>query len=471
MRAVYHRLVIFGPMASTLQIPIHDSFDPAASRLAAVPECDVSDDAKWALIERILQSKSFRKAQRPSDFLLYICRKALSGQTSELSEQDIGENVFTRKEGFDPGLDNIVRVTARRVRQKLEEFYAVEGHAESMILSVPVGGYVPRFEQRHPVVFDPVIEPEAVTSPEPLARMVASLAVAEERRIVEAKPNGVPLIWIVAVAAAIAATLGGVNAWRYRVHEAELDLPANAMWSTLFAPSRRSIFVPGDSALVLFENHTHHPVALGDYISKRYLAEIPAGSRYPADVEREEAERPYNSVVDVRFAAEIARLPEASKPVDIVLPRDLSLEDLKESDVILSGAREANPWVQMFQDSLDFSIVDRQQGNNYTVVNRHPAAGEPQMYSYNGDDPAHVAYAIVAYMPNLSGQGRVLLLQGTTMAGTEAAMDFVLDPDGLNQFLASHTQHRQVQPFQVLLETTNINGSSPKSRILSYRFH
>ncbi|MES2390710.1 MAG: hypothetical protein V4555_03655, partial [Acidobacteriota bacterium] len=224
-------------MASTLPIPIDDSFDPAASRLAGVPECDFSDDAKWALIERILQSKSFCKAQRPSDFLLYICRKELGGQSSELSEQDIGENVFTRKEGFDPGLDNIVRVTARRVRQKLEEFYAAEGHAELMILSVPVGGYIPHFERRYPLMFDPVIEPAAVP------RIVAAAPVEEQHETVAAKPGGVPLIWIAVAVAAIAVILGGVSALRYRDHEAELDLPANAMWSTLFAPSRRSIFV------------------------------------------------------------------------------------------------------------------------------------------------------------------------------------------------------------------------------------
>jgi hypothetical protein len=460
-------------MAATFPIPIDDPFDPATIRPEGMPGRDIADDPKWALLERILQSKGFRKSQRPSDFLLYICRKALSGQTSELSEQDIGENVFTRREGFDPGLDNIVRVTARRVRQKLEEYYAAEGRAESMVLSVPVGGYIPRFDERNPLIFDPVIEPE------PVASVVAPLPVAEERGTGETKSSGVPLGWIVVSVVTIAIVFGGMNVWRYRAHEAELDLPANAMWSTLFDPSRRSIFVPGDSALVLLENHTHHPVALSDYISKRYLADIPDGSQYPANIAREEAERPYNSVVDVRFVAQIARLPEAIKPIDIVLSRDLSLEDLKESDVILSGAREADPWMQMFQDSLDYSIVDRQQGSNYTVINHHPAAGEQQTYSYTGDDnsphvdnaPAHVAYAIVAYMPNLSGQGRVLLLQGTTMAGTEAGMDFVLDRDGLNKFLASHTQHRQVQPFQVLLETTNINGSSPRSRILSYRFH
>lgn len=453
-------------MASTFHVPIHDSYDPPGTHLLGrAPSPLLPEDAQWELVERIVQSKTFRKSQRPSDFLLYICRKAISGETQDLSEQNIGEHVFSRKEGFDPGLDNIVRVTARRVRQKLDEYYAGEGQDESVVLSVPVGGYIPRFEPRHPLAFGPVPEPE----PAAAAPYHAPPAIAPALPMPEARRT--PFTWIaVAVAAVVVAAAAGLF-WKQHTRETQLELPANVMWSMLLDNNRRNVFVPGDSALVLLENHTHRPVTLADYISKRYLEQIPSNSLYPADVEREEAARPYNSVVDVRFVAQLARLPEAQKAVDIVLARDLSMEDLKESDVILSGAREANPWVQMFQDQFDYQIVDRQQGDNYIVLNRHPLGGEPQAYTYRSDDPAHVAYAIVAFMPNLSGQGWVLLLQGTTMAGTEAAMDFVLDRSELNRFLASHTQHRQVRPFQVLLETTNINGSSPKSRILSYRFH
>ena len=465
IRRMYYQGTVSAPMTSLLPSPLQDSIDSPPTSVAQQTLAPTTTDAKWALLERIVQSKGFQKSQRPTDFLLYICRKAIDGRTNELNEQDIGENVFGRKEGFDPGLDNIVRVTARRVRQKLGEYYAGEGQEESLILSMPVGGYIPRFETRPPLAFEPeAMEAAAVAAPEPPVTHVPS---APAIRAGQPFPFG-------KLAVAIALLLLAVSAgliWRLRPHEAPLDLPADAMWKTLLTGGRRSIFVPGDSALVLFENHTHRPVALGDYISKRYLAQIPQDAVQNLNVEREEAERPYNSVVDVRFAAQLARLPEAQKAIDIVLARDLSMEDLKESNVILSGAREANPWVQMFQDGLDYLIIDRQQFDNYIVVNHHPTNGEPSAYTYKSDDPAHVAYAIVAYMPNLSGQGRVLLVQGTTMAGTEAAMDFVLDRDRLNKLLGPHMQHRQVPPFQVLLETTNINGSSPQSRILSYRFH
>jgi hypothetical protein len=463
-KRIYHQGQI-SPMASLTPTPLQNPTDLPPTAVGQPILAVTTAEQKWALLERIVQSKGFQKSQRLTDFLLYICRKAIDGRTTELNEQDIGEHVFERREGFDPGLDNIVRVTARRVRQKLDEYYAGEGQEEPLILSMPVGGYIPRFETRQPLAFESVaIEAAVVAEPKPPVTHVASAPMirAGQTYAFGKLAMAIALLLLVASAGLI---------WRLRLHDAPLNLPANAMWSTLLNGGRRSIFVPGDSALVLFENHTHHPVALGDYISKRYLVQIPQGSVPNPGVEREEAERPYNSVVDVRFAAQLARLPEAQKAMDIVLARDLSMEDLKESNVVLSGAREANPWVQMFQDGLDYLIIDRQQGDNYIVVNHHPANGEPSAYSYKSDDPAHVAYAIVAYVPNLSGQGRVLLVQGTTMAGTEAAMDFVLDRDRLNKLLGPHMQHRQVPPFQVLLETTNINGSSPQSRILSYRFH
>jgi hypothetical protein len=228
-------------MASTLPIPMHDSFHVPDNRVPEESQRETSDEAKWALIERVLQSKGFRKSQRPSDFLLYVCKKALTGQGDDLAEQDIGEHVFSRKEGFDPGLDNIVRVTARRVRQKLDEFYAGEGRGESVVLSIPVGGYIPRFELRDSLAFEPASDPE----------VVGRTVVLPSKPSAEAKSRAVPLSWIMASVAMVLVALGAVAGWRYRAYEAALNLPANAMWSTLLGAGNRSIFVPGDSALVL----------------------------------------------------------------------------------------------------------------------------------------------------------------------------------------------------------------------------
>ena len=43
-----------------------------------------------------------------------------------------GVDVFGRGPDFDPRADTIVRVQARRLRAKLHEFYAVEGHADGL---------------------------------------------------------------------------------------------------------------------------------------------------------------------------------------------------------------------------------------------------------------------------------------------------------------------------------------------------
>ena len=50
-----------------------------------------------------------------------------------------------RIDGYDPRLDPIVRVEARRLRSKLEEYYSGPGHAEQIRIEYPKGGYLPVF--------------------------------------------------------------------------------------------------------------------------------------------------------------------------------------------------------------------------------------------------------------------------------------------------------------------------------------
>jgi hypothetical protein len=215
----------------------------------------------------------------------------------------------------------------------------------------------------------------------------------------------------------------------------------------------------------------HRPVMLAEYVDRSYLDHIDPVLPFSEGIEKEVAQRRYSSVVDVKFAGRANHLREAERPIEVIFPRELQMSDLKESNIILSGAREANPWAQMFQFRQNFIISDRQQGDNYVVTNRKPENGEPAFYGYHSNDPTHVAYGVIAYLPNLSGDGQALLLQGTTMAGTEAAMEFVLDPQRLDAFLRPHMRGRSVPYFEVLLKTSNIHGSSPGSEIIGQRFH
>src|SRR5262249_5836715 len=52
--------------------------------------------------------------------------------------------------GFDPANDPAVRVDARRLRDRLREYYQSEGAADSIRIDIAKGGYVAQFLPRHP---------------------------------------------------------------------------------------------------------------------------------------------------------------------------------------------------------------------------------------------------------------------------------------------------------------------------------
>jgi hypothetical protein len=107
-----------------------------------------SDDPRWELALRIADSKPFEKSPKLREFLLYVCQKSLQDEPGELREPRIGHNVFGRREDYNAGDDNIVRVEARLLRKRLQEYFENEGAQEQLILAIPKGGYAPRFELR-----------------------------------------------------------------------------------------------------------------------------------------------------------------------------------------------------------------------------------------------------------------------------------------------------------------------------------
>ncbi len=57
----------------------------------------------------------------------------------------LGGEVFGRRDDFNPGIDPIVRVQARRLREKLTLYYRVEGGNDRTKITLPVGSYTPVF--------------------------------------------------------------------------------------------------------------------------------------------------------------------------------------------------------------------------------------------------------------------------------------------------------------------------------------
>lgn len=120
---------------------------------------NLDEGAIRAQLDRILASPGFRDAGRIGPLLAFLVDKTLAGDLASLKESVLGVEVFQRAAGYDPRTDPIVRVDARRLRARLDEFYNANP-GEPVRISLPKGGYQPAFHPGGPVA-----------APEPPARI------------------------------------------------------------------------------------------------------------------------------------------------------------------------------------------------------------------------------------------------------------------------------------------------------------
>lgn len=99
-----------------------------------------------AALDRVVADEGFRNSDRLTRFLRFTVDKTLAGEGAELKEYRLGTEVYDRGTDFDPRVDPIVRVEARRLRAKLQEYYEGPGRGDAVRITLPKGGYAPMFE-------------------------------------------------------------------------------------------------------------------------------------------------------------------------------------------------------------------------------------------------------------------------------------------------------------------------------------
>jgi hypothetical protein len=428
------------------------------------------DDQRWELLERIIASPSFVKSPRLCGFLTLICELSLQNRDDEINELNIGERLFGRARNYDPSVDGIVRSHASRLRQRLEQYFSEEGATEPMRLSIPKGGYVPVFEPLvAPDAASEAIPPESHSSPSAGAGLPNNSATATK---------GEPArlwLWILSVALALSCgcILYLVDFARPAARASAQPIPdrAHPLWSKLFAPDSPITVVCSDTGLTILENLTHSNVNLADYLSGDYRTHLGSSVGATPDVVRTLAEHRYTSIVDVEIVSKLYRQAgSAASQIHIHYSRDVRLSDLKTGSVLLLGTQEGTPWVELYANRMNFTIQHNRQWGAFSVFNRAPQGNELARYEANKQDPLHKVYGLVALRPSLGGSGNVLILEGTSMAGTESAADFVFDDTRLLPFLDKIRNPDQSIPFfEVLLQSSNMNGDASQSEIVAYR--
>jgi hypothetical protein len=106
------------------------------------------------------------------------------------------------------------------------------------------------------------------------------------------------------------------------------------------------------------------------------------------------------------------------------------------------------------------------------IVNVHPAAGEEAIY-FGPVRPYNYDYAIIALLPNLRPERKVLILAGTNTYGCQAAAEFVTRADLLGE-LYEHLgipKGAKLPDFEALLKVGVSGGVPMMAEILLVRGH
>jgi len=117
-------------------------------------------------VRKIAASPGFVNADRLRRFLEFTVEAQIKGESDQIKEYVLGREVFDRPDDYDPRLDPIVRVEARRLRQRLAEYYAGPGREDKIRIDYPKGSYAAA-----------ITSPETTKSPANRRWLIVALAV------------------------------------------------------------------------------------------------------------------------------------------------------------------------------------------------------------------------------------------------------------------------------------------------------
>jgi hypothetical protein len=419
----------------------------------------------WALLERVAASVQLRRALRLQELLLYVGRRSLKDGIGKIHEQEIGCKVFGRSENYDTNIDNIVRTNVSDLRKRIEAYFDSEGADETLIMEIPRGSYIPVFRFR-PV--QPGASVEQAASPAvPIATQAKALVPQTSRR----RP------WLMAGVAVAAFAIGcGVTFWIQNRAVNRLLAPwkyspsVASLWSGFLDSSQPTDVVMEDSSFLLVQNISRQTFAFNDYLNRTYNGKLQADDFSPEihSALKLIAGKNLGRASEVRVVQRILALDPLATNLHFYNAGEYTPSLALQDNIILFGNPTSNPWINLFENRLNFTEAP-EPNHNSAVTNNKAAAGEPAVYAPT-DGPDTVQYCAVAYLPNPNQNGRILIIQGTSSEAAEAGGDFLMSEDRLSSF--QKLLHVSKLPyFELVLKTSQVTRTPLTTTIEAYRIY
>ena len=441
---------------------------------------DITREEKLAQLERVLQSHAFQHSENLQAFLRFIVLKTLDDQEARLKEHVIATEVFHRSSDYDPSVNSLVRVQARKLRAKLQEHYATEGKKDRIIIKLPKGNYHPVF------VYSP-------TADKSVARSLTAKAAGAQKsttRFTDKKPSqpitaGAPrvrnLIFVMggAIALLLLTVLALVFSNLELRREARREVLPTAtreeygpVWEAFLEDRNPPLLVLSNPGVYRFVNHSD-PKALTDQsikLTPEQIRAMPDAPEFRGRFIFQKGDTPrliptlgmYTGMGEAVGLSHLTNLfRSANKGILLKQSRYVSAEDVKYSNVILLGSVFVNEWSGKLPAGESFLLTEKA-----TIENRESEPGEQQEYKPQFDERSGkllVDYALVTVKPNISGANSVMTLAGIYSEGTEAAAEFVTNKEYLaelsEQLRRAQGGEKPIRYFQALLKVGVQDGT------------
>jgi len=380
-----------------------------------------------------------------------VADKAVAGAPEGLKEYTIGVEAFGRKQDFDPKTDPIVRVQIHRLRQKLKEYYDAEGSHDPILIDIPKGHYLPRFESATvPEINHIAPGPD---TPDSVAGQFSGHKVEREgRRFARFYFSRAALAAATIVVFAAGFWVGNKR-MRTGVETASANPefalgkspdPVKAFWATFLGNDSAPIIAYPDAVFLLDDSNDLFRFRQGASDNRGALVDPHLAQRFasnPSLVAKAGQlyyENGYTGTGELEGVAMLAELfgQMGVKPI-IKSSRDVTPDDLKQHNVILFGSPFQNIAVAQLVTGGDFTFDNpdsRREEWRAQIINARPRADERSTYHTERDPLTRVLktdYSLISIQPSIVPGRYIAMMGGLDTTGTEGATIFATSRPGI----------------------------------------
>ena len=428
--------------------------------------------------QKILQSASFHNAATLQQLLRYLAQKTFDPSAESPKEYTIGVEALGRPAGFDPKADPIVRVQMHRLRQKLREYYDSDGLHDAIVMEIPKGQHLPTFEwsSNGEAVEGgkSVSAGDAVVSNDQLLQSAPVVSDPQVRR------SGKPVLLTAAIAALVAAVFSaGVwigGKWApfgsdekgttgARSDPVKSSDPVIAFWARYIGTDPTPVIAYPD-AVFLLDNYNdlfrfkHGAIDYrGAPVDSHLAAQFASNPALVARAGPLYYENAYLGFGELKAVGMLSSLFGRMGYKPIIKPsRELTVDDLKQHNVIMLGSSSQNIAVAHFSNPGDFRFKDfdtRLEQWRGVIVNARRRPSEAPTYRTERDPNTQVLnadYSLITIQPGIVPGRYIADFGGLDTTGSEGAISYVtsrLGVDELTKVIQFQGSTGDKQPFPV----------------------